>query len=160
FVAFGPVVGSVFIDDVIVERDALSTAAAVPAPPERHGSAPESIALPTIANVLQPESLVPQGRFIEVTVPDTLDLAARAEISLNALMLNVNPEDAYAVYESFQFGPGQPAMTRPGWFINPWSLFALPYVRTMCGSRAGLDTELGMMRSVLEEIQPDGRMTF
>ena len=51
-------------------------------------------------------------------------------------------------------------MTNPGWFINPANLYALPYLRTMCGSRAGLDVEYQMMKGMLGRIQPDGLMNF
>lgn len=35
------------------------------------------------------ENVSPAGRFVEVTIPDTLDLAARAELSINALTRNL-----------------------------------------------------------------------
>ena len=113
-----------------------------------------------LENVLKQENLSPLGQFVEVTVPDTLDLAARAELSLNALTRNSNSEDHHTVYETFSFGQNPPVMTKPGWFINPANLYALPYLRTMCGSRAGLDAEYQMMKVMLGRIQPDGLMTF
>jgi hypothetical protein len=158
YVAFGPVVGTVFIDDVIVERDALKdeTSPASPTPTPTPGPR-----LPPVLNdVLKRQNLAPVGRFVEVTVPDTLDLAARAELSLNALTRNSNPDDHDTVYETFGFGQNPPVPGKPGWFINPANLYALPYLRTMCGSRAGLDVEFRMMQGMLERIQPDGRLTF
>jgi hypothetical protein len=110
--------------------------------------------------VLKRENLSPVGQFVEVTVPATLDLAARAELSLNALTRNSNPDNYHCVYETFSFGQNPPVMGKPGWFINPANLYALPYLRTMCGSQAGLDVEYHMMKGMLRQIQPDGLMTF
>ncbi|HTM54985.1 MAG TPA: hypothetical protein VL175_13210 [Pirellulales bacterium] len=159
YVAFGPVVNNVFIDDVIVERDALEReASSSPTPPRAQTRAP--LPTPVLKDVLRRSDLSPRGQFVEVTVPDTLDLAARAELSLNALTRNSNPDDFHSAYETFRFGQNPPAMTKPGWFIQPANLYALPYLRTMCGSQAGLDVEYQMMKGMLERIQPDGLLTF
>src|SRR5262249_51111648 len=140
-VAFGLVVNSVFIDDVVVERDALKGEASPTFPPPTFISAPSLPLASTLVpkDVLKRENLALVGRFVEVTVPDTLDLAARVELSLNALVRNSNPDDHDTVYETFHFGQNPPVLGKPGWFINPANLYALPYVRTMCGSRARLD---------------------
>jgi len=44
FVAFGPVVNSVFIDDVVVERDALPVEAAASAPTVANATTPATVA--------------------------------------------------------------------------------------------------------------------
>src|SRR5262245_36425273 len=162
YVAFGPVANSVFIDDVIVERDALKGEASSSSPPSTPSPTPRlpPASKPALKDVLKRENLAPVGRFVEVTVPDTLDLAARAELSLNALTRNSNPDDHDTVYETFRFGQNPPVLGKPGWFINPANLYALPYVRTMCGSRARLDVEYRMMQRMLERIQPSGLLTF
>ncbi|HET6328221.1 MAG TPA: hypothetical protein VFG04_26300 [Planctomycetaceae bacterium] len=164
YIAFGPVAGSVFIDDVIVERDALpfKERSSPPAPirPATVTPARASATTPVLDSVLKRQNLRPVGRFVEVTVPDTLDLAARAELSLNALTRNSNPDDHHSVYETFTFGHNPPAMSKPGWFINPANLYAIPYLRTMCGSQAGIDVEYEMMKDMLGRIEPGGRLTF
>jgi hypothetical protein len=119
-----------------------------------------SPAPPVVEDVLKRETLSPVGQFVEVTVPDTLDLAARAELSLNALTRNSMPDEYRTVYETFSFGKSPPVMAKPAWFINPANLYALPYLRTMCGSHAGLDVEYQMMKGMLGRIQPSGLMTF
>ncbi len=125
-----------------------------------HAGAQTTSSVPAADRFPKREHLLPSGRFVEVSVPDTLDLAARAELSLNALTRN-SSFDAYpAVYETFRFGANPPVVAKPGWFINPAALFALPYVRTMCGSPAGLDCEYQMMKSMLGRVEPDGRLTF
>jgi hypothetical protein len=115
---------------------------------------------PVLEDVLNKQHLTPVGQFVQVTVPDTLDLAARAELSLNALTCNSNPDNYHTVYETFNFGQNPPVMTKPGWFINPANLYAFPYLRAMCGSQAGLDVEYQMMKGMLKRIQPGGLMTF
>src|SRR5262249_53275348 len=78
YVAFGPVAGNVFIDDVIVERDAPTDEArsAAPSPAPTSTPSPPPASTPVLKDVLKQENLAPAGRFLEVTVPDTLDLAA------------------------------------------------------------------------------------
>jgi hypothetical protein len=162
FVAFGPAQGTVYIDDIVVERDALvlkadtasSVVAATRLPIKRPATSP------ALGTMLEQEKLSPEGQFVEITVPDTLDLAARAELSLNVLTRNCTPDEFHAVYESFNFGDNPPVVSKPGWFINPANLYAIPYLRTMCGSQQGLDVDLQLMKDMLEQIQPDGRVTF
>jgi hypothetical protein len=132
-------------------------------PSFRAGPAPVPSAAATLVvveNVLKQENLSPVGQFVEVTVPDTLDLAARAELSLNALTRNSISDEYRTVCESFRFGQNPPMMAKPAWFINPANLYALPYLRTMCGSHVGLDVEYQMMKGMLGRIQPNGLMTF
>jgi hypothetical protein len=46
--------------------------------------------LPRVEGVLNPEGLKPRGQFYQVTVPDTLDLATRAALSVDVLTHNVD----------------------------------------------------------------------
>src|SRR5260221_4270701 len=96
----------------------------------------------------------PKGTWEEVTWPDTLDLAARAELSLNVLTRNSDAASTDSVYQTFNFGQSPPAMGVPGWFINPLNLYSLPYLRTICGKDAGLDAECAMMKMMLKQIDP------
>lgn len=160
YIAFGPVANSVYIDDVIVERDAIESdkivapAASPPAP------VPPVDTKEVFDEGLKQEKLAPAGKFVEVTVPDTLDLAWRAELSLNVLTRNADSDPYRTVFEHFKFGDNPPTMTRPGWFLNPATLLALPYLRTMCGSSMGLDTEYQMMKGMLARIGSDGLLRF
>ena len=112
-------------------------------------------------DVLKQENLPPVGEFVEVTVPDTLDLAARAELSLNALTRNSNPDDFHTVYETFRFGQNPPVMGKPGWFINPANSLCAA-LRTNDVWQPGRDStsNIEMMKAMLGRIQPDGLMTF
>jgi hypothetical protein len=121
---------------------------------------PLAAAIPSLKEVLKKDKLIPIGRFVEIQAPDTLDLATRAELSLNALTRSSNSDDYRTVYETFRFDQNPPVMGRPSWFINPAILHSLPYVRTMCGSQAGLDVEYQMMKGMLGQIQSSGLMTF
>jgi hypothetical protein len=60
--------------------------------------------IPSLDSVLKRENLSPAGQFVEVTVPDTLDLAARAALLLNALTRNSDAKNHHSVYESLDFG--------------------------------------------------------
>jgi hypothetical protein len=162
FVAFGPAQGTVYIDDVVVERDAALAEVNVASPVVSATSMSTNPAgdIPVLERVTQQAKLIPAGHYVEVMVPDTLDLAARAELLLNALTHNSRPDDFHTVYESFNFEQDPPVMSKPGWFINPASLCATPYLRVMCGSAEGVDAELRMMKEMLARIQPDGRVTF
>jgi len=102
------------------------------------------------------EKMRPTGTWQEVTWPDTLDLAARAELSLNVLTRNSDAASADSVYQTFNFGQDPPAMGMPGWFVNPLNLYSLPYLRTICGKDAGLDAECAMMKMMLKQIDPAG----
>src|SRR5437867_8852410 len=51
------------------------------------------------------EKMRPKGTWEEVTWPDTLDLAARAELSLNVLTRNSDAASTDSVYQTFNFRP-------------------------------------------------------
>src|SRR5258708_37997504 len=102
------------------------------------------------------EKMQPKGTWEEVTWPDTLDLAARAELSLNVLTRNSDADSADSVYQTFDFGQNPPAMGMPGWFVNPLNLHSLPYLRTICAIDPVLDAECAMMKMMLKQIDPAG----
>jgi hypothetical protein len=52
------------------------------------------------------------GDFYFSSVPDTLDLAERAELAINALTRCTNPENDYAIYFSVNFNRNPPTMSR------------------------------------------------
>ncbi len=114
-------------------------------------------------DVLDREKMKPSGQWYEATVPDTLDLARRAELSLNVMLGNVEPEKEYSIYQGFTFGTsssefgGKPLV--PGgltWNLQHKNVRALPYLRTITGIDRGLDLEYRIMKNILEQIGPDG----
>ena len=93
----------------------------------------------------------------EAVVPDTLDLAERAGLAVNALTGSADPERNYESYlcahmdnrpAYFSHGAGGPCLPKP--------VQALPMMRVMSGSalRAGHDRK--MLESGLQMIEDDG----
>jgi len=103
------------------------------------------------------EVIRPKGQWYEATVPDTLDLAARAKLAINGLVGNIDPEKFYSVLFMFDWGCNPPKI-RVGntWNLPSKNLRALPWMRTMCGSEQGLDIESNTMRVILEQLSEDG----
>src|SRR5262245_31951312 len=110
------------------------------------------------ARLIDPAKMKPQGSWQEMTWPATLDLAERAELSLNELT-HATDATSDSVYASFDFGQSPPALGTPSWFLNPRNLHVLPYLRTICGKDDGLDAEAKMMRKMLLQIDPVGLLT-
>src|SRR5262245_4043581 len=110
------------------------------------------------AKLIDPARMKPQGSWQEVTWPATLDLAERAERSLNVLT-RATDATSDSVHSSFDFGRNPPALGAPSWFLNPRNLHVLPYLRTICGKDDGLDAEARMMKKMLMQIDPAGLVT-
>jgi len=110
------------------------------------------------------DSIRPKGAWYDTTIPDTLDLARRAEYSLNILTRNVNPDKYYATVRAWfgdWFGNMRVEMEEGGnWDILPKNVRALPYMRTMCGSDLNLDVEIEMMRAILDQTRDDGLIYY
>lgn len=70
-----------------------------------------------------------------MTVPDSLDIVAMAELAVRALTSPLDPEDDYSLYWFVDFRTLPPVMTKEDW-PNIAAKFqeALPLVRTMTGS--------------------------
>src|ERR1035437_971307 len=54
---------------------------------------------------IEPQAFGPRGTKYEAVIPDTLELADRAELSVNNLTHNVDPDDFYYVFQVFSFAP-------------------------------------------------------
>jgi len=117
------------------------------------------------ATLVGVEAISPRGHSYKAVVPDTLDLADRAELSINALIGDVNPKRFYGVYQSFKFNASPPHVEGGedglyGLVLEPRNARTLPMLRAMNGSTFGLDVESGMMREWLSEVQNDGQMLY
>jgi hypothetical protein len=100
------------------------------------------------------------GRRQEAVVPDSLDLAAQAALSLNCLVGNMEPRTYYGVYQGFRFDVDPPRPHALTWNISPKNARTLPYLRAMTGSDYGVDAEVGLMRALLRQIAPNGQMYY
>jgi hypothetical protein len=92
-------------------------------------------------------------------VPDTLDLAERARLALNALTGVLDPDFKFEQYFHVILGANPPYMWhdtsgRPT--NDPKFLESLPYMRLMTGSDLNLAAEEGLMQGVIEDIGDDG----
>ena len=86
-----------------------------------------------------------QGERYQAEVPDTLDLAERARLSVNALTCGLCPETDYMP------GPGPSEF-----FCAVKNSVALPMMRLMSGSDLNLDREKALMESHLSFVADDG----
>jgi hypothetical protein len=104
----------------------------------------------------------PRGEWYDATVPDTLDLAERGKLAINALIGNLEPKEFYGVYQGFFFNSDPPYADAKSltWNISPKNARTLPMLRAMNGSDYGLDHEYGLMRALVEQIQPNGNMYY
>lgn len=131
----------------------------------------EAVFVPDPKTVLELDSIKPRGTRYEARVPDTLDLAARAELAINGLIGDVAPEHFYGVYQGFKFNADPPAIESGhtgntnddalyGLTLTPRNVRTLPMLRAMSGSDFGLKVEFGMMQNLLEQVGADGEMRY
>lgn len=121
--------------------------------------------------VLNLDTMKPRGGWYQERVPDTLDLAARASLAINGLIGDVDPEHFYGVYQGFKFNVDPPTVESGhtgdaqndalyGLTLTPRNVRTLPMLRAMSGSDFGLQSEFGMMRSLLDQIRESGEMDY
>ena len=111
-------------------------------------------------DVLSIEKLKPRGEFHEAVVPDTLDLAERARLSVGNLTHNVDPANHYFNWQLINFGPTVTGsrLVFNNLVITAKNARALPWLRTMSGSEQSLDREYGMMKAMMDSVREDGLM--
>ena len=83
----------------------------------------------------------------QTEVPDTLDLAERAELAINGLARTVDPDDEYMQYFQVYMNARPPYLQHHGHdiFCTPKFADAIPRLRTMCGSDRYSDIDQGML---------------
>src|ERR1043166_4527357 len=101
-----------------------------------------------LEKVLTSERFTPKGEYYDATVPDTLDLAERARLSVHGLTSFLNPNQAYAPYGQGWFNVRVPYLTSklvggsdsgaPNWGKIAE---ALMMTRAMSGSQENLDLD-------------------
>jgi len=91
------------------------------------------------------------------SVPDTLDLAARARLAVNALVGTILPQFEHeCLWLQNVLPPGGYPHTCQWPDHNPRVLWALTLLRPMSGSEQGLDLEAKMLASMLGRTTEDG----
>lgn len=108
------------------------------------------------ANKGMSDWLIPGERY-EALVPDTLDLGARADHGINALVGQIAPWFDHECMWILKLLPPSVYPHTNQWFDhNPRSLWSLTFLRIMTGNRHGLDLEEKLLASVLDHTTPDG----
>jgi len=104
----------------------------------------------------------PSGDRYEATVPDTLDLAHRAELALKGLANVADPKDGYMQWFYLHWGHNPPYMRHAYNDIDCtsklWDCFAK--LRVMCGSEQFLDVEQGMENTLLSFLDKDDGLLY
>ncbi|MBI2193641.1 MAG: glycoside hydrolase family 127 protein [Planctomycetes bacterium] len=95
------------------------------------------------------------GDRYQAFVPDTLDLAAHAELALNGLGGTTDPNMGYLHYFNAWFACRPPYMTHHGadTTCTPKFMESFPMMRLMCGSHRTLDLETAQREALLRRIQ-------
>jgi hypothetical protein len=99
-----------------------------------------------------------RGELYEATVPDTLDIAERARLALNALTETTDPEADYEVYWIVVFRSNPPHMFHSCWQSTATGKFmmAASFMRLMTGSEQNLHVDRRWMEVALKSQGPDG----
>jgi hypothetical protein len=110
------------------------------------------------------EHLEAAGRRYEAVVPDTLDLAERARLAVNALTESLNPNTGYAPY-GHAFFKVQPAYMSERMYAPRldagkanWGkvMEALVLMRRMCGSTQHLEIQSQSLRGMIGYVNASG----
>jgi len=102
-------------------------------------------------NLVNEAALRPAGQRYRAVVPDTLDLAERARLSVHGLTCCLNERANYGPYGHTYFDANPPYLSDlPGGPPN-WGKIAesLLLARAMCGSTENLDLEAATLRGML-----------
>ncbi len=97
---------------------------------------------------------VAKGFCYEAMVPDTLDLADRARLAINAIVGEIEPKFNHECWWLLTLLPPSVSPHTNQWFDqNPRNLWALALLRIMTGSEYGLDLEEKMKGSMFSRMQ-------
>lgn len=105
--------------------------------------------------VITSEAIAPKGQYYDVTVPNTLDLAERAKLSVRGLTRFLNPAQNYAPYGQgfFNVNPAFMSQTEIGRGEPSWGKIAESLIKAqlMCGRTEELDIEERMLKGMLQD---------
>ncbi len=92
----------------------------------------------------------------EMAVPDTLDLAERADLALHGIANTIDPEDEYNMWFEVFWWSNPPYMLHSGCDVEcaPKFLDALHQLRIASGSEAYLDVEREVRKSCMSYLDP------
>ncbi|MCH2126504.1 MAG: glycoside hydrolase family 127 protein [Pirellulaceae bacterium] len=105
----------------------------------------------------QPAESLLQGSYYQAVVPDTLDLAERARLAVNAITGAADPHNNYEVFQcghcdqqpaNFNHNHGGPCLAK--------AIDVLPRMRRMSGSRQNEDFDRKIVNSMLRDVDENG----
>jgi hypothetical protein len=138
WIFFGGSYGYTYIDDIEVVNDAASY---------------------TPSYIITQDMIEPSGHYYQATVPDTLDLAERAELAVEGLTAFLNPAQSYGPYlhAYFNLNPAFMSQLYPNGTdvksgLHNWGKIgqSLILAREMCGSSEHLDIEEAMLNGMVD----------
>lgn len=113
------------------------------------------------ARIVDEAALRPTGKRYRILVPDTLDLAERAKLSVHGLTGFLDPGANFGPYGHAYFDANPPYMSDLAGGPPNWGKIveSLLMARTMCGSIENLEIEAATLRGMLSlpVMQPDGK---
>ena len=105
-----------------------------------------------LSKAFSPDSLMPKGEYYKASVPDTLDLAERAKVSIQGLTRFLNEKKNFSPYGHAFYNVQTPYMTT--FFTGPdpcWAkiLDAMLLTRLMSGSKENIDIQAKSFQGIL-----------
>jgi hypothetical protein len=100
-----------------------------------------------------------KGKYYNDLVPDTLDIAERAELAINALTAATDPEADYEIYYNTELFRNPPFMQHEwsDWCSSQWKYYeALSLLRLITGSDRNTHIDDIWLEIILRSIGPDG----
>ena len=98
-----------------------------------------------------------QGEYYEAVVPDTLDLAERARLAVNALTGSADPRNNYEIFQCAHLDQQPPNFNhKDGGPSIPKTIDVLPMMRRMSGSKQDEDYDMRIVNSMLRDVDENG----
>jgi len=97
------------------------------------------------------------GEYYESVVPDTLDLAERARLAVNALTGSADPRNNYEIFQCAHLDQQPPNFNhKDGGPSIPKTIDVLPMMRRMSGSKQNEDYDMKIVNSMLRDVDQNG----
>jgi hypothetical protein len=100
-----------------------------------------------------------KGQYYDDLIPDTLDIAERAELAINCLTAMTDPAADYEIYYITDFFRNPPVMQHDwsDWNSSQWKMYeALSLLRLITGSNTNIHIDHIWLEVILRSIGSDG----
>jgi hypothetical protein len=117
---------------------------------------------PRAARAQQPTAKPAEQQSYEATVPDTLDMADRANWALRGICNTVDPDDEFQMWFEIFWNNNPPYLKHSGCDVEctPKFLDGLTQLRLASGSREYTDVEQGMEKALMSYLDPKDGMYY